>query len=104
MFFFFSSRRRHTSCALVTGVQTCALPISDPAAIDRVADFWRQLGAEIEQMAPDHHDRVLAITSHLPHLIAYTIVGTASDLEEVTQSEVVKYSAGGLRDFTRIAE
>src|SRR3546814_16134258 len=54
-------------------------------------------------MAPDHHDRVLAITSHLPHLIAYTIVGTASDLEEVTQSEVVKYSAGGFRDFTRIA-
>ncbi|RIA44436.1 cyclohexadieny/prephenate dehydrogenase [Hephaestia caeni] len=76
---------------------------TDPAAIDRVADFWRRLGAEIEQMAPDHHDRVLAITSHLPHLIAYTIVGTASDLEEVTQSEVVKYSAGGFRDFTRIA-
>src|SRR3546814_20603107 len=62
---------------------------TDPAAIDRVADFWRQLGAEIEQMAPDHHDRVLAITSHLPHLIAYTIVGTASDLEEVTQSEEI---------------
>ena len=54
-------------------------------------------------MAPDHHDRVLAVTSHLPHLIAYTIVGTASDLEEVTQSEVIKYSAGGFRDFTRIA-
>ena len=54
-------------------------------------------------MAPDHHDRVLAITSHLPHLIAYTIVGTASDLEEVTRSEVIKYSAGGFRDFTRIA-
>ena len=54
-------------------------------------------------MAPDHHDRVLAITSHLPHLIAYTIVGTASDLEEVTQGEVIKYSAGGFRDFTRIA-
>ena len=54
-------------------------------------------------MAPDHHDRVLAVTSHLPHLIAYTIVGTASDLEEVTQSEVIKFSAGGFRDFTRIA-
>ena len=73
------------------------------AAIERVAEFWRRMGAEVEQMAADHHDRVLAITSHLPHLIAYTIVGTASDLEEVTQSEVIKYSAGGFRDFTRIA-
>ena len=54
-------------------------------------------------MAPDHHDRVLAVTSHLPHLIAYTIVGTANDLAEVTQSEVIKFSAGGFRDFTRIA-
>ncbi len=76
---------------------------ADPAATERVAEFWRRLGAEVEQMAADHHDRVLAVTSHLPHLIAYTIVGTASDLEEVTQSEVVKYSAGGFRDFTRIA-
>ena len=76
---------------------------TDPAAVDRVAGFWRALGAEVETMAPDHHDRVLAVTSHLPHLIAYTIVGTASDLEEVTQSEVIKYSAGGFRDFTRIA-
>ncbi|MGN6375124.1 MAG: prephenate/arogenate dehydrogenase family protein [Sphingomonas sp.] len=72
-------------------------------AIERVAEFWRRLGAEVEEMAADHHDRVLAVTSHLPHLIAYTIVGTASDLEEVTQSEVIKYSAGGFRDFTRIA-
>jgi cyclohexadieny/prephenate dehydrogenase len=72
-------------------------------AVERVLDFWRQLGAETEVMAPHHHDRVLAITSHLPHLIAYTIVGTASDLEEVTASEVIKYSAGGFRDFTRIA-
>ena len=72
-------------------------------AIERVAEFWRRLGADIEIMAPDHHDRVLAVTSHLPHLIAYTIVGTASDLEEVTSSEVIKYSAGGFRDFTRIA-
>jgi cyclohexadieny/prephenate dehydrogenase len=72
-------------------------------AVERVSDFWRRLGADIEMMAPDHHDRVLAVTSHLPHLIAYTIVGTASDLEEVTSSEVIKYSAGGFRDFTRIA-
>jgi cyclohexadieny/prephenate dehydrogenase len=76
---------------------------TDPAAVERVAEFWRRLGAEIDTMAADHHDRVLAVTSHLPHLIAYTIVGTASDLEEVTQSEVIKYSAGGFRDFTRIA-
>lgn len=76
---------------------------TDEAAIARVAAFWQALGAEVERMAPEHHDRVLAITSHLPHLIAYTIVGTASDLEEVTQSEVIKYSAGGFRDFTRIA-
>ena len=76
---------------------------ADVAAVERVAEFWRRLGADIEMMAPDHHDRVLAVTSHLPHLIAYTIVGTASDLEEVTQSEVIKYSAGGFRDFTRIA-
>ena len=76
---------------------------ADALAVERVAEFWRRLGADVEQMAPDHHDRVLAVTSHLPHLIAYTIVGTASDLEEVTQSEVIKYSAGGFRDFTRIA-
>jgi cyclohexadieny/prephenate dehydrogenase len=72
-------------------------------AVERVCEFWRRLGSDVETMAPDHHDRVLAITSHLPHLIAYTIVGTASDMEEVTQSEVIKYSAGGFRDFTRIA-
>ena len=76
---------------------------AEPLAVERVAEFWRRLGADVELMAPDHHDRVLAVTSHLPHLIAYTIVGTASDLEEVTQSEVIKYSAGGFRDFTRIA-
>jgi len=80
-------------------------PIDDsmPAAVERVSEFWRRLGADVEQMTPEHHDRVLALTSHLPHLIAYTIVGTASDLEEITQSEVIKYSAGGFRDFTRIA-
>ena len=76
---------------------------SPPPAVERVVAFWRRLGAEVELMDPDHHDRVLAITSHLPHLIAYTIVGTAGDLEEVTRSEVIKYSAGGFRDFTRIA-
>ena len=65
--------------------------------------FWEALGARVETMDAAHHDLVLAVTSHLPHLIAYTIVGTASDLEEVTQTEVIKYSAGGFRDFTRIA-
>ena len=65
--------------------------------------FWEALGANVEVMSPGHHDLVLAVTSHLPHLIAYTIVGTASDLEDVTRSEVIKYSAGGFRDFTRIA-
>ncbi len=65
--------------------------------------FWEALGAMVEVMDAAHHDRVLAVTSHIPHLIAYTIVGTASDLEEVTRSEVIKYSAGGFRDFTRIA-
>lgn len=76
---------------------------ADAGAVARLEAFWRLLGADVEQMAPEHHDRVLAVTSHLPHLIAYTIVGTASDLEEVTRSEVIKYSAGGFRDFTRIA-
>ena len=76
---------------------------TDATATERVGEFWKRLGAEVETMAPEHHDRVLAITSHLPHLIAYTIVGTASDMEEVTRSEVIKYSAGGFRDFTRIA-
>lgn len=75
----------------------------DSAAAARVAAFWEQLGADVETMTPEHHDLVLAVTSHLPHLIAYTIVGTASDLETVTRSEVIKYSAGGFRDFTRIA-
>ena len=73
------------------------------AAVARVTAFWEALGADVELMEARHHDLVLAITSHLPHLIAYTIVGTASDLEEVTRSEVIKYSAGGFRDFTRIA-
>lgn len=73
------------------------------AAVETLRIFWQQLGAEVEIMDARHHDMVLAVTSHLPHLIAYTIVGTADDLEGVTQSEVIKYSAGGFRDFTRIA-
>ncbi|MFA6220470.1 MAG: prephenate/arogenate dehydrogenase family protein [Erythrobacter sp.] len=79
-------------------------PADAPAeALATVADFWEGLGARVEIMDPAHHDVVLAVTSHIPHLIAYTIVGTASDLEEVTRGEVIKYSAGGFRDFTRIA-
>jgi cyclohexadieny/prephenate dehydrogenase len=72
-------------------------------AVARLTAFWAALGANVEQMDARHHDLVLAITSHLPHLIAYNIVGTAADLEEVAQAEVMKYSAGGFRDFTRIA-
>ncbi|WP_120076502.1 prephenate/arogenate dehydrogenase family protein [Aurantiacibacter odishensis] len=71
--------------------------------VEALTTFWRGLGSTVEIMDAEHHDRVLAVTSHIPHLIAYTIVGTASDLEEVTRSEVIKYSAGGFRDFTRIA-
>jgi cyclohexadieny/prephenate dehydrogenase len=73
------------------------------AAVERLTDFWTALGAHVELMDDKHHDLVLAVTSHLPHLIAYTIVGAAADLEGVTQGEVMKYSAGGFRDFTRIA-
>lgn len=76
---------------------------ADPAAVERLAAFWRACGSNVDTMTPEHHDLVLAITSHLPHLIAYNIVSTAADLEEVTSSEVIKYSAGGFRDFTRIA-
>jgi cyclohexadieny/prephenate dehydrogenase len=72
-------------------------------AVQKLADFWKALGSNVERMDERHHDLVLAVTSHLPHLIAYNIVGTAADLEEVTQAEVMKYSAGGFRDFTRIA-
>ena len=76
---------------------------TDATVVEKLAAFWRLLGANVEIMAPDHHDLVLAITSHLPHLIAYTIVGTADELQAVTRSEVLKFSAGGFRDFTRIA-
>jgi cyclohexadieny/prephenate dehydrogenase len=76
---------------------------TEAEAVDRLAAFWRALGSQVEIMDARHHDLVLAITSHVPHLIAYNIVGTADDLSAVTQSEVIKYSAGGFRDFTRIA-
>ena len=69
----------------------------------RLRGFWEGLGSQVDEMEPGHHDLVLAITSHLPHLIAYNIVGTAHDLEAVTEGEVIKYSASGFRDFTRIA-
>lgn len=93
----FASLFRHRWCILTppTG--------ADQAAVARLSAFWEALGANVEIMDAAHHDLVLAVTSHIPHLIAYTIVGTASDLEEVTRGEVIKYSAGGFRDFTRIA-
>ncbi len=76
---------------------------TNPKAVAKLASFWTGAGASVEIMEPAHHDLVLAITSHVPHLIAYNIVGTAADLAEVTRSEVIKFSAGGFRDFTRIA-
>jgi cyclohexadieny/prephenate dehydrogenase len=76
---------------------------TDASATEKLRAFWAALGAKVEIMTPEHHDLVLAITSHLPHLIAYTIVGTADELAQVTSSEVIKFSAGGFRDFTRIA-
>ena len=76
---------------------------TDPDAVARLAAFWTAAGANVEFMSAAHHDLVLAITSHVPHLVAYNIVGTAAHLEQVTQSEVIKFSAGGFRDFTRIA-
>ena len=88
---------RHRWC-IVTPDDT-----APPAAVEALTQFWEGLGATVEIMDPAHHDLVLAVTSHIPHLIAYTIVGTASDLEDVTRGEVIKYSAGGFRDFTRIA-
>ena len=84
------------------------LPDGDPAATDRVAELWRRCGSEIDIMDPAHHDRVVAIVSHLPHLLAFTICGTADDLSveggaDASRSEVLKYAAAGFRDFTRIA-
>jgi len=78
-------------------------PGADTAAVDRLAAFWKACGSNVEIMDADHHDMVLAITSHVPHLIAYNIVNTARHLERVTDTEVIKFSAGGFRDFTRIA-
>ena len=84
---------------------TLLVPVegSDRAAVARLRKLWEGLGAFVEEMNPDHHDLVLAVTSHAPHLIAYTMVGVADDLRRVTDSEVIKYSAAGFRDFTRIA-
>jgi cyclohexadieny/prephenate dehydrogenase len=78
-------------------------PATDPAAVATITALWEKAGMRVVVMEPEHHDKVLAVTSHLPHLIAYTIVGTATDLEEDLKSEVIKFSASGFRDFTRIA-
>ncbi len=93
----FASLFRHRWCILTPPADV------ERKAVAALTGFWEALGAKVEIMDAAHHDLVLAVTSHIPHLIAYTIVGTASDLEEVTRSEVIKYSAGGFRDFTRIA-
>ena len=82
---------------------TTPLEISDPEAVERLEDFWRGLGANVERMEVEHHDLVVAVTSHAPHLIAYTMVGVADDMERVSNTEVVNLSAAGFRDFTRIA-
>lgn len=84
-------------CLLVPG------PDTDPAALARLRALWEGMGAHVDEMDAEHHDLVLAVTSHTPHLIAYTMVGVADDLRRVTDSEVIKYSAAGFRDFTRIA-
>jgi cyclohexadieny/prephenate dehydrogenase len=93
----FAEMFRDRWCILTPG------PNCDPAAVDKVTRLWQAAGMKVVTMDAEHHDMVLAITSHLPHLIAYTIVGTATDLEETLKSEVIKFSAGGFRDFTRIA-
>jgi cyclohexadieny/prephenate dehydrogenase len=93
----FASLFKNRWCILTPEADT------DPEAVAKVRAFWEACGSNVEIMTPEHHDLVLAITSHIPHLIAYNIVGTAADLESVTQSEVIKFSAGGFRDFTRIA-
>src|SRR5690606_21984550 len=84
-------------CVLTPG------PEVDPALTTKLSAFWRSMGSQVEIMEADRHDMVLAITSHIPHLVAYNIVGTVADLEAATQSEVIKFSASGFRDFTRIA-
>ena len=93
----FATLFEHRRCILTPIEDT------DPAAVQRVKALWELAGSSVDLMTPEHHDRVLAITSHLPHLIAYTIVGTVADLEEEARTEVFKYAAGGFTDFTRIA-
>ncbi len=93
----FASLFDHRWCVLTPPTGTA------PAAIEKLTAFWQALGCDVELMTPEHHDLVLAITSHVPHLIAYNIVNTAAHLERVTDREVIKFSAGGFRDFTRIA-
>jgi cyclohexadieny/prephenate dehydrogenase len=88
----------HNRWCILTPPEGC-----NSKAVERLRAWWTACGAQVDIMTPEHHDLVLAITSHLPHLIAYNIVTTAADLEQVTSSEVIKYSAGGFRDFTRIA-
>lgn len=78
-------------------------PGTDPAAVEKIAELWRRCGSMVEEMEPAHHDRTLAIVSHLPHLIAFTICGTADDLADETRTEVLEFAASGFRDFTRIA-
>ena len=75
----------------------------NPTPLKKLNNFWKKIGSKVQHMSPEHHDKVMAITSHIPHLIAYNIVGTAANLEKDTKSEVIKYSASGFRDFTRIA-
>ena len=75
----------------------------NPSSLKKINNFWKKIGSKVQHMTAEHHDKVMAITSHIPHLIAYNIVGTAANLEKDTKSEVIKYSASGFRDFTRIA-
>ncbi len=93
----FASLFENRWCILTPPAET------DVDAVEKLKRLWQAVGANVEIMEAEHHDRVLAITSHVPHLIAYTIVGTAIDLEQATEQEVIKFSAGGFRDFTRIA-
>ncbi len=90
---------------LFEGRRCVLTPVEDtnPAALAKIRQLWEELGSFVDEMSPEHHDQVLAITSHLPHLIAYTIVGTVADLEEQAKTEVFRYAAGGFTDFTRIA-
>ena len=91
------------SCSRTAGASSCRCPAQTDAAVERLALLWQSMGSNVDLMDADHHDLVLAVTSHTPHLIAYTMVGVADDLSRVTDSEVIKYSAAGFRDFTRIA-